>query len=442
MDFSLKETGDRPAVRPVYCTVNLDIPSLIEQELPMLSGFFHDPDQMHKDVRAWMDFYISNQQRLPIYELTEQCADRSMSVMSDYYRMMQEALSLAFDLPEDELKTWFSCQVVKNRPGPFTSFLNLAKATWTKTRKGANPQTLYGRFDAAMDPASGQVTGIYEFNGDTPVMLFESVNLQNHICTQLGRDQDQANDWYWEMVSQLKAYEGKTIAVAFDPQFIEDAATSETVADMFTTLGANAYMTTIEGLNHSVFSLEKPFQIDGVVARPDGVFILLPWEEMIESGHSILLHWRSWCENVHFFEPPWRWFLSHKGMLAYITHLFETDTDFARSWGHLPHLRTYLSPEKFSAEGLAYVGKPVLGRLSQNIKIHQPGKDVVSTPGMYGDELMVYQEYLPPGRVEGRANFIACGWLAGNEVKTLAFREFDHAVLDLDNERFVAHLLA
>lgn len=54
---------------------------------------------------------------------------------------------------------------------------------------------------------------------------------------------------------------------------------------------------------------------------------------------------------------------------------------------------------------------------------------------------MVYQQYLAPAHTIGRGNFIVCGWLAGNGVKTLAFREFDHDVLDLSNERFIAHVL-
>lgn len=430
------------ALRAIARPVDIDVGALIERELPLLSAFFHDTGEMHDDVRQWMDFYIKNQSNLPLYELKESAADEVMGTLTDYYRMMTEALNHVFALSDEELKHWFSCQAANDNPAAFITFCRFAKALWEEPcASGINRLTAYGRFDAVIDPESGKVAGVYELNGDTPVMLFESVNLQNFICSQLGDSQRQANDWWAAAGEELKTYSGKTVAVAFDPRYIEDASTCETVAQLFQSVGARAYLTTLEGLNHSVIGLDKPFSVDGVVNRADAVFILLPWEEMMVSGHDILQHWQSWYQNVRFLEPAWRWFLSHKGMLAFLTHLFEANEQFAQRWSHMPHLPTYMTAQPFEDQGLAYVSKPVVGRLSQNITIVKPGAVPEQTPGQYEQEVMVYQQYLPPAHAIGRGNFIVCGWLAGNEVKTLAFREFDHEVLELSNERFIAHVL-
>src|SRR5690606_32789539 len=115
----------------------------------------------------------------------------------------------------------------------------------------------------------------------------------------------------------------------------------------------------------------------------DAIFMLLPWEEMMLSGRSILSYWNSWYRSTQFFEPPWRWFMSHKGMLAFITHLLDSDALFRAKHKHLPHLRTELSPDYFVKNGLDYVAKPVVGRLSQNISIYRQGVPVESTEGQY-----------------------------------------------------------
>lgn len=418
----------------------LSVESIIAQELPYVHAFYNFDQKLHHDVQEWLGFFIQHQAKLPIYGIKESCADHIMDTLSEYYAMLLAALRQAFKLPVDEARHWFACQA--SMDPSFTQFYEYARHEFFKqTPYSLACSTIYGRFDAAVEPLSGKLAGVYEFNGDTPVMLFESVNLQNLIATALGQAEQQANDWWTQSLSNFASYKGKHLAVVCDVGFIEDTSTTETIAQLFEAVGAHVHFTTLEGLNHSVLELEQPFLVDGVTARPDVIFMLLPWEEMWVSGRDILSHWPNWCNNVQFLEPAWRWFMSHKGLLAWVSHLLQEDPGFKEHWQHLPHLHTELSPDYFIESGKDYVAKPTIGRLSQNIHIHRHGQADVQTKGQYQNEPMVYQQYLPPFQLEGRNNFIVGGWLAGMRVSTLCFREFDGEVLDLKNERFIAHLL-
>lgn len=418
----------------------LSAAQIIADELPYVHAFYTHQEQLHTDVQDWLKFFIEHQQQLPMYGITEACADNLMAQMTEYYAMLLAALRQILKLDIQSARQWFTCKA--SADPSFVQFYEYARHEFFRqTPYTMASSTIYGRFDAVVEPHSGKLAGIYEFNGDTPVMLFESVNLQNLIATSLGKQEQQANDWWLHTQENFAAYQGKNIAVVCDVSFIEDASTTETIAQLFESVEAQVYFTTLEGLNHSVLELEQPFTIDGVQARPDVIFMMLPWEEMWVSGRDILAHWPSWQQNVQFLEPAWRWFMSHKGLLAWVSHLMDNDSGFRERWQHLPHLRTELSPDYFLQTGQDYVAKPAIGRLSQNITIHQQDAITLQTGGQYQGESMVYQAYLPPYQVTGRNNFIVGGWLAGQKVCTLCFREFDGAVLDLKNERFIAHLL-
>lgn len=432
------------AISLTHLTINWQIDELIAQELPFCQTLYNHHNQLHQDIQNCFAFFIENQAHLPLYCVSSSCAEHVQSQLGQYHLMLKEALQHAFSLPLEQLRHWFDCQAAHDLG--FANFVDYAKTTFLEQRSQSvlttsMPSTIYGRLDAVVNPENGQVVGIYEFNGDTPVMLFESINLQNKIVTELGQAENQANDWWFETQARLQAFTGKTVAVVCDVSYIEDCTTSETIAQVFEAIGAHVYFTTIESLNHTLLDIEKPFRIDGVATPPDAIFMLLPWEEMWTSGRDVLAHWQHWYKNVSFFEPPWRWFMSHKGLLAWASYLYTEDERFAERWAHVPHLRTEFSPDYFISHQLDYVIKPVIGRLSQNIQIVKNNQLVTQTHGHYGHEPMIYQQYCPPLQVSGRPNMILGGWLAGDNVATLCFREFDGAVLDLQNERFMAHVL-
>lgn len=432
------------AIYTIYQAVHLNVENIIKEELPFCEALYNHHQRLHHDIQDWLSFFIQNQPQLPIYVIQADTADNLQEQLSEYYLMLKAALEQAFELPLEQLRTWFDCSAAHDVG--FATFVDYAKTTFAIQQH--HPYSLtpvakscYGRLDAVVDPISGELLGVYELNGDTPVMLFESINLQNLIATVLEQTENQANDWWFAAQEQLRAYANKTVAVVCDVSFIEDATTSETIAQLFEAVGAQVYFTTINSLNHTLLDIEHPFRIDGIESPPQAIFMLLPWEEMWTSGREILIHWEQWYKNVQFFEPAWRWFMSHKGLLAWCSYLLEHDEQFAQDWQHVPHLYTSFSPDYFIEHDLDYVCKPTVGRLSQNISIIQNNQITHQTVGEYSNEPMIYQLYCSPQQISDRPNFIIGGWLAGDEVATLCFREFDGVVLDLQNERFIAHLL-
>ncbi len=426
--------------------VDFDLVSFVQRELPFMGAFYTDGATLRQDIQDLFAFPVAQRDALPFYRLSEAGAQRIATGLDDTYAMMIAALRRVLADPQ-ALATWFDGDLMRRHGETFVDY-----ARHTFEARGMVGQSLYGRFDAAVDPVTETLRGIYEFNGDTPVMLCESVNLQHWLTQQVtGSAEPQWNSWYPEVSRMLAAHGLKReqrYAVVCDTRAVEDMATCETLAQCLDE-HVTCYLLDLAELDYDHLQVDKPF-----IARPtgeplDGIFVLSPWEEMVANFPLAFAQWRHWARHVALLEPPWRWFLSHKGMLAYVTWLRETDTAFAQRWQHVPWLATYLTPEPFQAAGQPYVAKPVLGRLSANIRVvDAQGVTTHQTPGPYGDVPQVYQAWCAPGRVEGRHNFVLGAWMATApharlaQAQTLCFREFDAAVLDLANERFIPHLLA
>lgn len=425
--------------------VSFDLASFVERELPFMSAFYHDGRVLREDLRELFAYPTQHHEAMPFYRIPEAGAQRLAQGLDDTYAMLIAALRRLFADPE-ALATYVDCDLIRRHGEVFVPY-----ARYTFDARGMVGQSLYGRFDAAVDPQTDTLRGIYEFNGDTPVMLCESINLQNDLTQQVTGDvQAQWNDWYPHLARMLAGH-GLTrqhrYAVVCDTRYVEDMATCETLAQCLDA-HVTCYFLDLAELDYDHLCVEKPFVVRATGERLDGIFVLSPWEEMVGNFPLAFSQWQHWARHVALLEPPWRWFLSHKGMLAYVTHLRETDATFAERWSHVPWLRTYLSADVFQQAGEPYVAKPVLGRLSGNVRVYDSaGQLTHETDGPYGDAPCVYQAYCAPGRVPGRNHFILGGWMstAPNarlaQARTLCIREFDGPVLDLRNERFIPHLL-
>lgn len=416
--------------------INIDATVAVKQiqnELPFLHGVYNNVIELHNDINEWVAFYINDPKNVSIYAVDSTSSENMLETFNKTYAAMESALDVLFSLPDNEISYWMECSATYN-PAKFSRFIEYAKYSWQHKKRRA----VYGRFDAACNPETGDIEGIYEFNGDTPVMLFESVNLENLIVTDQGASESQENNWWNAFQENFSDFKNKTVAIVCDINYVEDTSTCETLCQAFESVGAHVYLTTLQGFNHDLLSIAKPFYVDGVQSPVDAAFVLVPWEEMLDSGNDILLHWQSWVDNVELFEPPWRWFMSNKGFLAFITYLLENDDVYSNKYNSLPFIPTYKTVNNMTS----YVRKPVIGRLSQNITIVDgvlPTEP--ETHGAYANETMIYQEYRKPYSLKDRGNFIVGAWINGRKAETLCFREFDTSVLDLKNERFVAHLL-
>ncbi|MFK4132458.1 glutathionylspermidine synthase family protein [Pseudomonas luteola] len=434
-------------MKAVYHDIGFNIDEIVQQELPKMSAFHADNGELRWDVHDLFQFPVDFSSEMPFYTISEANADKAAYIFEDTYHMLVEAAGRAFNDRKSLLK-YFDCAFLRKHGEYFIDY-----AAYTFRSYGLVGQAVYGRFDAAMDPETEQLTGIYEFNGDTPVMLFESVNLQDHLTRKVtGSDWAQYNNYYPWIKATLDNYghgAETNFAVVLDTRYVDDAATCETLSQI---IGERrtCFFADLEDIQYDYLHPEKPFFFGD--EQLTAMFILLPWEEMVENWSEPFKAWRNWAGNVSFMEPAWRWFISHKGMFAYVTHLLETDDDFRSKWGHLPWLRTYLTDEPFRSKGLAYVSKPVIGRLSANVEIYnEEGVLQNRNEGNYAQCERVYQEFHAPGRVEGRNNFIVGMWMAPDsrhmskthraQAATFCIREFDAPLLQLQNERFIPHLV-
>jgi glutathionylspermidine synthase len=431
--------------------IDFNLNKIMVEELPWSQGFYREGSiadaTFKQDVTDYFDFFLKNQDAMPFYTIRrDSCAPLEL-MFERAYAQLVDAVGRLFNEPHHVIMEFMGCDFLRKHP----YFIDYAK--WSFRNHSSARQSLYGRFDAAFDPVTETVTGIYEFNGDTPTMLFESVNLQANLCEQVtGSDEPQLNMFWPTLINELEEL-GKVpgfVGVLFEQRSFEDMVTAETLAQI---LGQNntTLFAAFEDIDYDHACREKPWLIGD--RRLDVVFALSPWEEMVENFPQGYKEWANWASSVTFLEPAWRWFASNKGIWAYITHLRESDpAGYGCQWDEVPTLATYTSAQPFINSGMSYVQKPKVGRMSSNVKVFGDHNELVhESEGPYTDDC-VYQAYCPPGQVEGRNNFIIGMFMVPDAVEdrddmfdstaaTLCIREFESPTLSWKNERFIPHII-
>lgn len=418
-------------------SVSFNVDQVTREEVPFLHTFYRSQGLLNKDICDLLDHQFKHQAAMPFYTIKDETTYHLNEQFEAYYEMMRDALRIAFN-DEELLYKFFDCWFMRKWGKKFVPY---AKATFQRKHPA-----LYGRYDACFDPVTEQLQGIYEFNGDTPVMLFESVNLQARFAEELGTDQ--YNNW-WEIFQHRFGDKYQNVAVACSTDYVEDMATCETIAQAFEEANRTGYVSFLDlkELDFDHMNPSKPWVASGSYRAFDAVYILNPWEEMIENFPAMLNNWERWIDNVHLFEPAWRWFFAHKGMTALCYELVQVNKDFRER-----HMlaRMFLLPTYLKSEVERYpflkkehlVEKPVIGRLSNNIRIWQHGELVSDTGGYYSEENTVFQKYTPPHKAHPeRGSFILGMWMCGEHSASLCAREFDTEVLSIANERWIPHIV-
>lgn len=432
-------------MKVTYHKVDFPIEQILEQNLPWTREFYSSQAELNSDVRELFHFFTENKDNLPFYNLTETQGVHMQQVATASYAVMLEAVKHAFENPS-LIHKYFGCKMLDSTAGD--AFIEYAK--WTFGQKNMRGQSLYSRFDMAVDPVTGKVKGIYELNVDTPTMLFESTTLQDELVRQITGEDNQFNNWFENIAETLKetlrsVYKGNKFGVVFDSNFIEDTTTCEIIADLLSEPTA-CMMVDIKHLAYEDLQPHKPWI--AYEHSLDGMFILSPWEEMVVNFPKAWMHWETWCHNVVVMEPAWKWFMSNKGILALVSDLLEQGLI-----GHgveaelLPFLHTSLSQTRF--RGQKHIGKPKVGRMSNNIQLFgEEGQVLLETDGYYHGEARIFQEYCQAGSLRDGSNFIVSVWMEGGspvdklaKATNIAIREFDTHVTNVQNERFVPHVI-
>ena len=434
--------------------ITFNLSKLVNEELPWTQAFFREEPlpgltegKLNREVLDYFEFISTNQKDLPVYQIPAGACAGIETDFENAYKMLVEALGKLFNEPQATIVEYMGCDFLRKHP----YFIDYAKHTFRTL--GSARQAIYGRFDAAYNPETDLVTGIYEFNGDTPTMLFESVHVQNLVCEQItGYHEKQLNS-FWPLLENLFDQMGDipgTAAVVFDGSTFEDIATCETIAQIMGA-GNNCLYVDSQMVDYDLLNKATPWTVNDTPLSV--IFALIPWEELVEACPHAYQNWMDWADNVTFLEPAWRWFLSNKGIWAYVSHLFETDREFNYKYRDVPTLKTDLTPDFFKQANYAYVKKPKIGRMSSNIEIFDDrGIQTFVTDGAYADDDCVYQLHHKPYILEGRNNFIIGMFMVPDmttdynsqkeaTAATLCIREFDSPVLGIKNERFIPHIL-
>lgn len=415
------------------------VQDIIDQELPFVSGF-NNPDLI-KQAQECYQFYEANAGHMPFVAMREEEALRMAKGFYDYACLLKEAAVRVIQDP-NLFQRYLSTSTLSSQQ--LELMRRLAQDSLNKKE-----QALYGRFDAAFG-INGSLTGIYEYNGDTPTMLFESANIQNMLTDRLYANGNlqagQFNDIWGDIQENLgDSFNGKRVAVLCTLGAIEDLTTCETLSQIFEEVGANVRLARMEDLQVTNSEVGWEFNLlSEPTFRPEKVFVLLPWEEMLDFGHDFFIETHRWAQDIQFFEPAWKWVMGHKGLMAYIYDCQRGLQPKLDTPCSAPILKTTFTP----LIGEAYVSKPVVGQRSMNVRVHKPtGEIEAMIPGPFEDDVMVYQEYCEPnGSPIGK--LVACGWTTFDkelrpEVTTIAFRAFDPdlKILDQVNERIIPHIV-
>lgn len=432
----------------VHKKIDFNVKKIVNEELPLTHLLYNEEKELWKDLEMLFEFPTDNKENMPFYVLNSKASEDASDTFDKVYNMLLEVLFYLFKEDISVIKKFFGEEFISNHP----YFFEYAKETFKRKHPA-----LYGRFDAAFDPETDKIKAIYEFNGDTPVMLFESVILENMLTRQVSENGfPQANDYY-EMLSTFvnKLNPKKAFAVLCDTNYVEDIVTCETFAQIFNSKGLCLF-DDIKNLEHD-FTVKSgsPFFVSDV--NVSDIFLLSPWEELVESQPGFFKNWKSWIDDVNFYEPAWRWFISNKGIWAYITDLCMYNPTFYKKYADLPILPTFMDKKTFIKSGKPYVQKPLMGRLSMNIRLFDGAENnnalVYESEGVYEDAPSIFQLYNPPCKIEGRSHFIMCYWMApvlnefgqakgiAAEPATMAIREFDGVVTVISTERFIPHLI-
>lgn len=406
----------------------------LKEHLPFTYSSYENDPNFKTTCQQWYEFFTNNKHALPVYEITQYEKSSIVERSDRFYEYLMKVLKdHVFKMDYQTLFDMFKMPGVSYES--FCHFVDYAKQSMI-TYQGFS---LYSRTDMYYNPITKEA-GVYEFNADTPTMLFESVIIQDQVCIQAHRPEDQVNNW-WEMaVEYFKSnatLRNRKVAVVCDPQFIEDFTTTEVIYWMFNEAGYDVYFETLDTLHnddHPHYPFHNSEQVD---LRYGLIFMLLPWEEMVKCNPEVFARWRSWDTQVCFLEPAWRWFMSNKAFMATAYKVFEQSNQIPEVHGGLL-IPTFTDQDN---DLIDYVRKPTIGRFSANISLIQDLKVVERTEGIYAEGDFINQPYRPCGKTDAGANFIMCVWYFNGKACNIAFREFDDKILEVNNERYVPHMV-
>lgn len=364
--------------------------------------------------------------------------------INHYLDAMNYALHSLFYRDMDLIDEFYQDDTLSRHP----YFIEYAKQSFKD-----NQYSLIGRFDLAID-SSANILGVYEYNGDTPVMLFESLYQQNDMTNIITNNSyAQFNELFLsiqDIFNKLSKNNNNLVFASIaSSEHLDDFVTAEVIYQAASPYIEKSYLLSLNELFYEqkglTSSKHRFFYLNSQDEEIDltDIFILYPWEDLLNELPLAFANWKEWYSYIRFYEPPYKWFMSHKGFMAYMTYLMKHDKHFKEKYGNIPLIPTYT----YNHDNLSsYVEKPVLGRCGNNVTIV---KDNHSTKydGVYGDCPTIIQNLVPELIIDNR-KIIGCIWTCSDvetnklTAETLAFRELPADEFPLaDNEYYITHII-
>jgi glutathionylspermidine synthase len=280
-------------------------------------------------------------------------------------------------------------------------------------------RTIYGRFDLVYDGHSPP--RLLEYNADTPTALLEAAVVQWFWMKDCHPDADQFNSLHerlieaWKYVAAEQAGRVTFVSLA---ENVEDFMTVSYLRDTAMQAGLDTAYLKVEDIGWD--SRRREF-VDLQNRALFAVFKLYPWEWLLADRFAPHLLESS----TRWLEPPWKMLLSNKAILPVLSELFPDSP--------------YLLRTAFSPTGASYVRKPIQGREGCNLTLVVEGRTEAETPGPYGNQPCIYQEWKSLPGFDG--NYPVLGsWMVNGYACGIGIRE-DRTPLTRDTSRFVPHLI-
>lgn len=291
----------------------------------------------------------------------------------------------------------------------------------------SDPPSLNGRLDLRFD-GTGPAK-LLEYNADTPTGLLESSVAQWYWLDDTMPSTDQWNSLHERLVEGWKALRPRLrsnlVHFAHHPEddTNEEWMTVAYLRDTAVEAGLETLGLTVDDIGWD--SADRRFV--GLEAEPmDTAFVLYPWEDMLrdEFGAHVLAN----PDGTTWIEPPWKVLPSNKALLAALWRTFPDHENLLPAFVGDPGSLT------------EWVAKPLHGREGAGIRLHTDGFSQDATPGRYGDEGYVYQQWCPLPSFDG--NYAVIGsWLIEGKAGGAGIRESDGFVTD-STARFVPHVIS
>ncbi|WP_159440380.1 glutathionylspermidine synthase family protein [Vibrio quintilis] len=390
----------------------------------------------------------------PFYTFTREEVKALNIASEQVYNLLADSLDFLFDEKYRHLiPKFYGQEFIQAYP----EFVDYAIYTFQNEH-----EAIYGRFDIAYDFEQGKVLKFYEGNLDTPTMYYDSVVMQHHLLTRLGQEQAQYNLHQENLARNIRKVLGpqeRRIAFLCDTNITEDCITTELLFHTFNDHCDDIVLfSDINQLRYDFSSSRNKWTLDEI--EVDVIFALYPWEDMVvdlyAESPNPLKEWRKWADKTRFLEPAWRWFISNKGVWAWLTYLkdvlaaddpalaqFVRDNEAA--WQYV--IPSYMEKPFWLKD---YVRKPLQGRMSNNIGFYENDQLTHETDGFYAGDDCIYQAICPTTSADnGDTRAIVCTWLApwdqglalDMESSGIAVREFTGELLQVKHERFMPHIV-